>query len=203
MKVIVPIVVLVLFGFGVAASAEPPTAPAKPWVTDFRQYLNDHPGHWIVGHSTEPALSSTEAETLARRDAAQTLVDTFASRAPRSTDRRWLEDQIELAIQRDGWITDRYIESKVRPYATIWSASVLINASPARVDALARVIDRGVQQHRARNVAGILGASILVAGVGLAYFLLNWLTRGFFRARLALASLLIVSAGIFGIVHLI
>ncbi len=203
MKTIVPIMVLALASCAVVASAQPATTPANPWVTDLPQYLNDHPGHWIVGHSTEPALSSAEAETLARRDAAQSLVDTLASRVSRSTNRRWLEDQIDLAMQRDGWITDRYIESKARPYATIWSASVLIDASPARVDALARLIDRGVQQHRARNIAGILGASILVVGVGLVYLLLNWLTRGFLRTRLALASLLIVSAGIFGIVHLI
>jgi hypothetical protein len=208
MKSILAVLALMVAYGVVPVSAGPATAtaPAKLWVEDLAEFLNQHPGHWIVGHSNQPALSAAEAESLARRDAAEELIDTLQPRLSRPSDRRVLRDQIDHAMQHDGWIADRQVESRERPYATIWSAQVLVDASPAKVDPLVRQIERGMQRRHVRSVAGMFGGFILIAIVACIYQLLNWLTRGYFRARLALASLLLVSAGIFGIfgiVHLL
>jgi hypothetical protein len=197
------IFVVLFAGNVVAATSEPSIAAAKVWATDLPQFLNDHPGQWVVGRSNQPALSLAEAEAMARHDAAEALVDTFQSRLSRSVDRRWLAERIEAALQQDGWIADRQVESNARPYATIWSAAILVEASPTKIDGLASQIERTLSQHRARTIAGILGGAALCTVAGAGYSLLNWLTRGFFRVRLALASFLIAAAGVFGIIHLI
>ena len=54
-------------------------------------------------------------------------------------------------------------------------------------------------RERFNVVAGMTGAIVLAAVVTFFYLVLNWLTRGFFRGRLALASALIVAIGIIGI----
>jgi hypothetical protein len=203
MKRILTVLALVLAYGAVPVSAGPATTPAKLWAADLAEFLNQHPGHWIVGRSNQPELSAEEAESMARRDAAEALIDTLQPRLSRPSDRRVLLDQIDHAMQHDGWIADRQVDSRERPYATIWSAQVLVDASPAKLDPLVRQIERGMQRRHARTVAGMFGGFILVAIVGCVYQLLNWLTRGYFRARLVVGSLLLVSAGIFGIVHLL
>jgi hypothetical protein len=184
-----------------AASATSPS-PEKQWAADLPAFLNERPGNWIVGHSREPALSAAEAESFACRDAAASLFDKLRPRVPRSS---WpvLRKRIDAVLAGGDWVVDRQIKSDARPYATIWSGAVLIDASAERRDRLVRDVEREARQQRERTVAGTAGATMIAVVVGSIYLLLNWLTRGFFRARLLTASLLVVAGGICGIVHLI
>src|SRR5687768_8972248 len=68
-----------------AAAAAPSSTPAKLWATDLPAFLNDRPGAWIVGHSSDPALSAAEAESSARRDAVGPLFEKLRSRLPRAS----------------------------------------------------------------------------------------------------------------------
>jgi hypothetical protein len=183
-----------------AAEPLPTTVPTKPWISDWPAYLNGHPGqHLIIGQTTEPALSAEEAETMARTDAANQIAEILGGRFGTR------ESQVEIAssIQRDDWIADRQIDAKERPYGTIWKAAILIDATPDKLNALAGRID-GIlaRQHRIKAlVVGVSGAGI--AAIIFCYLMLNWITRGYFRSRLALVSGLLIVAGIIGAVHLI
>jgi len=204
MKAITPIVsslVLLLASFTTCAATAESSQP-KLWATDLPAFLNERPGEWVVGHSSEPALSAAEAESFARRDAARPLFDKLRLRLPRSS---WpvLRTRVEATLASDDWVGDRHITSQVRPYGTIWSAAVLIDASSARRDRLVKEIERETRQQHERAVAGTAGAATIAVIVGFCYVTLNWLTRGFFRGRLMMISLLIVTSGICGILHLI
>jgi hypothetical protein len=185
-----------------AAIATTSPWPDKLWATDLPTFLNDRPGDWIVGHSTDPALSAAEAESFACRDAATPLFDKLRSRLPRQSGSLLLK-RIEATLASGDWVVDRQILAEERPYGTIWSAAVLIDASQQRRDRLVREVERETRQQRERAVAGTAGASVIAAVVGSVYLFLNWLTRGFFRGRLLTVSALLITTGIFGIALLL
>ena len=188
-----------------AATTGPASTPpqSKLWSTDLPSFMNQQPGHWVVGRSQKPALSAQEADLLARSDAASVIVPLVADRVKRPLDRKALATRIEASLFRDDWLVDRQIDMTQRPYGTIWSAAVLVDASPKRIDALVRQIEHQTRERHARAVIGMLALFVLTAVVGSVYMLLNWLTRGFFRGRLAVASVLLVISATFGVVHLL
>ena len=190
---------LIILFFASSAAAAPTTAPAKLWASDLSQYLNKHPGQWIVAQSEKPALSADEAEAQARHQAAESIAKLIAPRIAGGV----AVSAVEASLLRDGWIIDRQIEANERPYGTIWSAAILVDASPQKLDALTRQLDRQTHQKNARLVACVFALMIFSAIVGCVYMFLNWLTRGFFRGRLAIASFLVVADALFGVVHLL
>src|ERR1700733_12253607 len=98
---------------------------AKLWMSDFATFVNERPsGHWIVGQTTEPALSAEEAESMAQADAAGKIADLL------NCDRAASQAMIVTSLQRNDWIVDRQTDSNQRPYATIWRTAILIDATP-------------------------------------------------------------------------
>jgi hypothetical protein len=184
------------------APATASSSPPKLWATDLPAFLNDRPGDWIVGHSTDPALSAAEAESFARRDAAGPLFEKLRARLSRENGSALLK-RIEAALAAGDWVADRQIVAEVRPYGTIWSAAVLIDASPQRRDRIIRDVERETRQQRERAFAGTAGITTIAVVVGSCYVFLNWLTRGFFRGRLLTISALLITTGIFGIALLL
>ena len=175
----------------------------KRWVSDLPGFINENPSRqWVVGQSTQPALSATEAETLARRDAAAALVPLLQPRV-RGVSEIDLRRQIEASLAREQMIVDRQVESVERPYGTIWRESILIDASPKKLDELARRMQSVVRSGERRRAAAIGGGTFLSLIVGVVYLFLNWITRGYFRARLAMASMTAIALGIATIVHLV
>ena len=136
---------------------------------------------------------------MARDDAASALVARLRPQLDRRVDDRALARQVQAALAGGDLIVDRQVIATERPYGTIWSAAVLVDASAARVEPLLREVQRSAMRERFNVVAGMTGAAVLAAVVGFFYLVVNWLTRGFFRGRLALASALIVAIGIIGI----
>lgn len=175
------------------------TAPSKKWTTDLPGFLNTVPGDWIIGRSTAAALSAQEAQTMARDDAASALIARLRPQLDRRVHDRALARHVQAALAGDDLIVDRQVIATERPYGTIWSAAVLVDASGVRVEPLLREIQRSAMRERFNVVAGMTGAAMLTAVVAFSYLVLNWLTRGFFRGRLALASALIVAVGVIGI----
>ena len=182
---------------GTALAAE--SDASKLWASDLPAFLNDRPGNWIVARSEKPALSAQEAESLARRDAAHAIAPLLRAQTTGPID----ETRIEAALQRDHWIADRLIEKSARPYGTIWSAAILVDASPAKIDSLVHQLEAQARRQHARQVAGAFAIMIITALVGSVYCLTNWLTRGFFRGRLAIVSFLIIASATAGVVHLL
>jgi hypothetical protein len=174
-----------------------PAGAAKLWMTDFPAFVNDHPsGHWIVGQSTEPALSAEEAESTAEADAAGKIADILNCDSESQA-------MIVASLARRDWIVDRQIDSTQHPYGTIWHAAILIDATGGKLDDLSKQIQFAQRrQHLHTAFLAAVSAAWLTA-VGLCYLLINWITRGYFRGRLVMASLILILVGIFGAVHLL
>ena len=194
---------LVAFSGAQARADVSTTGPSKVWVTELPAFLNATPGNWIVGRSTAVALSAAEAESRACQDAAAALVEKLRPQLSRPSDAPGLARQVQAALARGDLIVDRQVVSHDRPYGTIWSAAVLIDASARKLDPLLQQLERSARHDRIRTFAAVTGAAVLAGGVGIAYLLLNALTRGFLRFRLALASVLIIAVGIVGIAGLL
>ena len=198
------LVMLIFVSAALAGPAATTQTSSKLWATDLPAFMNEQPGgHWIVAHNEKPALSAAEAEQFARRDAARAILPIVREKLAGPIDAEKLTRVIEVTIDQDNWIVDRQVDRNDRPYGTIWNASLLIDASPKNVNQLARQLNHVLQVRRSRLVACVFAFMVLTAIVGCVYMLLNWLTRGFFRARLALASILIVALGVAGMVHLL
>ncbi len=181
----------------------PSTAPSKRWATDFSAYLRSHPGNWMLATSVRPALTPEEALADARRQAARSLAIQMLPRFSNQPCVAWLQRRLEASLLAGQWIQDQSITANQRPYGTIWSASLLINASPKNYSSLVAEFERELAAQRSR-FARIVGYSIILAlAVACLFLIANSLTRGFLRFRLAIASLAIVATGIFGIMHLI
>jgi hypothetical protein len=180
----------------VSPATLPATLPAKLWVTDLPSVLNANPrNHLIVGRSNQPALSADEAETMARRDAAGQIAQSMIGNANRANAAIW----IDSSIRRGDWIVDRQIESTVRPYGTIWRAALLINADPRELDGLVHQMQDAQNQQRTHRTAAVAISVVWLMAISMVYTLINWLTRGYFRGRLALVSVVLAAAGVFGV----
>jgi hypothetical protein len=196
MKYYVLLILVIVTGVARADAASTTAVADKLWATDLPAFLNDHPrDHWIVGRSDQPALSAAEAETAARRDAAQQIADVLgASRYGRMS-----AGSITAAIERGSWIVDRQIDATERPYGTIWRAAILVDADPKALDALATRMQDARFRQRAHVAVGVVGGVVWLMAVSFGYMVLNWLTRGYFRGRLALVSVVMIAAGVVAI----
>ncbi len=175
-----------------------PAGAAKLWMTDLPAYINQHPaGHWVVGQTTEPALSAEEAELTAEADAAGKIADMLNNGGG---DSRAI---IITFLSHNDWIVDRQIDSTEHPYGTIWHAAILIDAAPGKLDDLSKQIQFSQRRQHLHTAFLLAVSAAWLAAVGGCYLLLNWMTRGYFRARLVMASLILIVVGILGAVHLL
>jgi hypothetical protein len=190
---------------GIAAHATTATtAPTKLWADDLPSFLNQNSrGRWIVGTSQQPALSAEEAETFALRDAAESLAPVIQIRLTRRMNDSALRQQIQSSLRQSGWIKDRSVTQTQRPYATIWSEKVLVDASEPKLQALTSQLDQSIRRERGRRNLGVVSGTLLFVIVALGYASMNWFTRGYFRGRLVMLSALALAAGLMTITHLL
>ncbi len=190
---------LVAFLLLVAGGALGQTKPAsttsqKLWATDLAAYAREHRGSWMVVRSTQPALTAGEATEDARHQAVKSLLPSASAE---------VEKQVKAALLADGLIEDEEVTANEKTYGTIWSASLLINKSPAKMAALNGRIQKLAVAVKVRRAEVAITSIVLGISVLCIYFILNTLTRGFLRLRLAVLSILMIVGGIFGIVNLI
>jgi hypothetical protein len=180
------------------------TAATKPWLSDFAGFVSAHPnGHYLVAQSGKPAISAAEAQTGARQCAVEALAGQVQARVHGQISMKDVRRHVDASLVGDGWIVDRQLESVERPYGTIWREAILIDASPKKLDALSNRLQSIVRQQQQKRVLAGVGGSVLLVVVSLGYIVLNWLTRGYLRLRLAMTSLLIAGGGIALIAHLV
>jgi hypothetical protein len=163
-----------------------PSHPTKPWIDDFAGFSAGHPGQWIVGRCARPCLSPAEAEQSARTDAARAVYAIAADRI--GSRERWLARRVLSDVQAGELAADDLVERFDRPYGTVWTDTVLLDASPARLDTLVDRYRGTLRVRRAALAALRLGAVALTLGAWLAYLVLNLLTRGYFTLRLRVAA---------------
>jgi hypothetical protein len=168
----------------------------KGWATRFVDFVNDHPGgEWIVGKCDRPCLSEAEAANSARTDAARRLYPLMVRRlGPTRSETALLRKLVWNDIQNARLESDRFAEQFSRPYGKVWTESVLLDVSPARIDPLVEQYRHQIDARhlQLRRHAGIGG--FVIAATAMLYLLLNSVTKGYFTFRLRLAAMFIVAA---------
>jgi hypothetical protein len=157
------------------------TRAATAWADDPAAYLSSPAGrHATIGRSHGPCLSAAEAQAQAIEDAARQLVDARFGRS-RVMHRDALVQSMRSTLSDGRYVSSRAVKSIHKPYGELWSAAVLIDAPPTAVSQeMARwANERDVE--RRRRVGGTVGIMLIV---GLAYLVVNAVTRGYFRRRL-------------------
>jgi hypothetical protein len=163
--------------------------PIKPWIEDLAGFTTAHPGQWIVGRCAKPCLSQAEARQSARSDAALSVYALALERlGPPHGDELWLAQRVLANVRAGELASDDLAERFDRPYGTIWTDTVLLEASPEKLNPL---VDRYRSELRARSAqmkAVQFGAAVLALSAWLVYFLINMITRGYFTLRLQLIA---------------
>jgi hypothetical protein len=163
-------------------------APAgKPWLDDYGAFASANAGErWVVGRSTGPCLSEQEAADEAARDAVGQVYDRMVRKGMvrRAGDEAWVRARLMREMAVGDLIADRAVVRNERPYGEIWSEAILVKASDRRFAGVVRELEAR-QRVRHAVMRGAVGAGFVVMVViALAYVVVNWLTRGYFRGRL-------------------
>jgi hypothetical protein len=181
------------------AAAPATTAPAtQQWVTDLPAFLRDNGGReWIVGRSQTPAVSEQEAFDQARGNAAsqlrKLLRSTLTPSLYKSESDTWIRDRV--ARDLGSLVVERAAAKTRRPYGDIWSAAILIDASPTRLFPIARDYDawRHTRAAATRSTGfSLVGLSLAILAI---YAVVNALTKGYFRCRLRACAGLALGLG--------
>jgi hypothetical protein len=171
--------------------------PNKLWAHDFAAFVTAHSGQWVVGRCQEPCLSEAEAARDAHSDAARFVWPIVLSRfSAIPADSEWLRARIAADVAAGRLDADTLAEKFERPYGAVWTESVLLDVSPARIDSLLNSYksDRRMsQRHLAKDHEMLL---IAVVGSWLAYLFLNAVTKGYFTMRLRLAAAMVTALGV-------
>jgi hypothetical protein len=188
------------------ASEESSAGSGKAWVDDFASFANAPAGkRWVVGRSNIPCLSEGEAFEAACRDARDQLYVRVRSRLGPSRDRQseeWMKGRIAQELLANGeLITDRFVSRVHRPYAEIWSESILVDASSKRLSALLREHAQWVEARRRAQRGAMASIGGMSLAILLVYAVLNALTKGYFRGRLRAGAALTLAAVVIGAVY--
>ena len=169
------------------------TRPSRAWLDDFATFSSNHPGTWIVGRCHEPCLSEAEAQQSARADAADAVCALLSPRLAAVGGAGSL-GRLTAGIQAGQLQVDCLTERFDRPYGTVWSASVLLDASPQRLGPLLASSERVWRELQNRAILMHIAALAFVAAVGLMYIFLNAVTKGYFTTRLRLVAVTFAAA---------
>ena len=187
----------------------------KPWVDSFAEFASRDPKRrWFVGRSPSPHTSPSDAELGAIRDAARALLPeacieaksaklvTYAQSGAHPEVRRQLEQIIERELLDRQYVVDRFVQSFQRPYGRVWSAAVLVDASPENLETLGVALrqhhraERQAWAHTALSVGGLLLLICLV------YLFLNAATKGYYVWMLRVGAVAVVVVGIVAVLFI-
>jgi hypothetical protein len=172
----------------------PIKSSSKQWIDDFAAFRINHPGHWIVGRSPDPCLSEDEAQRMARANAAQAVWALVPARLRNSEDADALKRSLTATIAAGDLQADCLAERFDRPYGAIWTESVLLDASPQKMDSFLAGHERAWRKRQHLLAAMRAGALILVAIAWLMYIFLNAVTKGYFTTPLRLGAAAVTAA---------
>jgi|GEM_PF-3261416 len=170
-------------------------SPDKLWLTDFAAFNTKTPGDWLIARCSGPFASQTEAEQSARSNAARSIYDLIVKRFGESS--RSLASAAMQDIKAGQFQFDQLAEHFDRPYGTVWTDSILFDASAQNLDRLVEPHRRqlGAQQHLATLIQ--IAAFLLVATTWMVCLVVNWLTKGYFTLRLEVLAATITVLAVF------
>ncbi|HTL29539.1 MAG TPA: hypothetical protein VL282_09960 [Tepidisphaeraceae bacterium] len=180
----------------------------KPWAADSAAFMNSTRDAVLVGRSTSPCTSMSEAEASAYRAVTssllplvrQQIIQQYAGKQFISD--KDLADVIDSHVRAGRLTRDRFVQRFSRPYGDVWYQAVLVDISDARIQP---IVHSAVQftERRIQRIVGLIAAYllllVLVAGV---YALLNWLTKGYFVWRLRFVAMTVIVMGLITVLAL-
>jgi hypothetical protein len=177
------------------------TQPSQPWATDPAAFLSSKGDkQWIIGRSDRPCLSSAEATQLACRDAARQIATMLhpLSNVPMPSANDQITSLIRAELARGQWVTERSVTRTPKPYGEIWSAMLLVDASPSTLRAIDAWFSHLQEEHRRTFVQRVTATVGLFVSILLVYAAVNTLTKGFFRGPLRAITAMSLLAAIAG-----
>jgi hypothetical protein len=179
------------------STTQPAATTGKPWVDDFARFLNENPNHsWLLAQSPSPCVSQDEAVTSALNHAALQLIP-FVHSQRKSKPYGSSQQMIIENLESSGVIRDRFFQEFKRPYGNVWRASLLIDSSPNSISILTDRIDRAVWQKTGNwrtTILSAIGFLLVVCGI---YYLMDAITKGYFKTRLRIITISLAILGIF------
>lgn len=171
----------------------------KPWAEDFAKFVNENPQHhWLLAQSPEPCLSVDEAMQKALNQAASQVVSITGFSVPGAD-----ESMVLKHLEGCGLIQDRFVQKFSRPYGDVWRASLLVDASSKNMDRLNKAITKemtGAKRDLRNMIFSTLGLLAVIIGV---YYLVDAVTRGYFKTRLRIIAVSFAVIGVFLLLILI
>jgi hypothetical protein len=178
----------------------------KPWVADFARFGAQNRGRWVVARSDpdRPATSPLDAMKSARSAAAREVLPLVLSRLPRAGryDHGAVLRSIENRLLGDRLVADRFPQKYERPYGSLYRESVLLDASDARLDPLAREIRGSLESQREARVNAFAAAGAILLVTYALYRLANAFTKGYFTWSLRTAAAVVAAGAVTVIVAL-
>ena len=173
-----------------------------PWVVDRNAFAASYSkGDWLVGYSDGTHTTHEEAKRdaiLAVTEALLPLAKARISQLSASDqdhftrqmhkDPNWLRDRIADELVSRNMLTDRFAQRFDRPYGTVWREAVLVDASPKRVEEIARSLVQGVDSRMAHQRTTWFSFVALAGLVFGTYLFLNMATKGYYAWALRLAA---------------
>jgi hypothetical protein len=168
----------------------------KPWAANFADFCARTPGRWIVSRSDldSPATTPGEAAEQARVSAAEQVAPLVSGRLPHRYDRGDVRRVVEQRLRGDRMVYDRFAQAYERGYGTLYREAVLVDASDARLEEMARDVRHAMDAEHHARVGGLAGAGAVLLVVYALYRLANAFTRGYFTWSLRTAAA-VVAAG--------
>jgi hypothetical protein len=188
------------------------SATGKLWVDNWEAFINGESHRYLRAGTPEFGVSEQEARQQARARAAQALLPyvvpelkvrlrPIPGTSYLATD-DWVRNQIEASINRGAFIKDEQVVRVSRPYGDVWTAQVLVDASPQAVQRAAQEYGASARRQAESTAVtwGGLGALTLV--IVLTYAFLNWMTKGYFVWRLRAAAVMVVILALLAVMAL-
>lgn len=181
-----------------------------PWVENRTGFAHSYPnGDWLVGYSGGTHTSHDEARhdaILAASDAILPLAQARINRLSASDQHRfaqqmqknpnWLRDKVADELVSRNLATDRFAQRFDRPYGTVWREAVLVNASPHRVEEIARSLVQGLDKQVTHQRLTWFSYFAMFGVVFGTYLFLNMATKGYYawplRTAMALGIAVVV-----------
>ncbi|MDP9175479.1 MAG: hypothetical protein M3O30_16680 [Planctomycetota bacterium] len=175
-------------------STTQPVPSPKPWANAVEGISSMPPGKWIVGRCSQAGLSQAEAHLMAQTDAVNVLFPVVEETIEaKGSDAGWLHHRLLADVEQGALQSDSLVEQFQRPYATLWTESLLLDASPEKLAPYVQKYARELRARQARTLIFRTAAAGLIALSWFTYLLLNSITRGYFTTRLRFAAAMITA----------
>lgn len=175
----------------------------KPWVDQYDQFWSRRKGRYIVARSDTFAETAEAAHQQAMSRAVDLLTPAMFTALNQLERRRGfvlssesdVRDVLRSHLESGVLDTDRFSQRLQAPYGVLWREAILFRVDSAALSVLIdQIAGRSLTEHRSHLSQGF-AFCVLLAVIIVLYLLLNWVTKGYYRATVGLVAGLLGAAG--------